>query len=330
MAHEIETNDRGLFIGNKPWHGIGEVRAAGTIVTPREAVRVALPWEPEAVPLLRSDTNALVGHKAIVRNDDRSLLGVVSDDYTIIRNETLGRMAEYIGGVGCHIETAGSFRGGKRVWLLLRDMGSDWETVPGDPNKGYVMVTSGHDGTLALTTTPTTVRVVCANTHTLALAQGSRSTRASWWAHNGTVDEAAMFAATKDAILGVRKQTRDFALSAQALAARKMTAAQVQAFFTDVYAVQVGAIPANPTTEKECAAKADAVTTIARWCDLMDHRNNRIKGMEGSAWAATNAITQWACHDRRTRGDRTTQNMLGGGATFVRRVLSQAEKLLAV
>ncbi len=318
MAHMIETNDATVFVGQPAWHGKGTVLPSDYLLSPAEAIARVLPWEPTAVPVLRADTGAvLTSHKAIVRSDDLSLLGLVTDSYNIIHNATIGRLAEYIGGLGCTVETAGSFRAGKRVWMLLRDKGSDWEAVAGDPVNSYVLVTTGHDGTLALVVTPTGVRVVCNNTHSLALARAERCNRGGRWLHKGVLDEAQLFDEVRTSIMQVRDTTAEHALAAKAMARKSMTTEQVQMFFTDVYSRLIDTIPLNPITQKEVDARADAAYTIGQWCRNMDHKKNTLPGMRGTLWAGMNAITQWACHERRTRGDRAVQNLMGGSAQFV-------------
>lgn len=61
-----------------------------------------------------------------------------------------------------HFETAGSLRGGKRVWVLARL--PEHIEVGGDPVRPYVLLINSHDGSTAVVAASTPVRVVCTNT----------------------------------------------------------------------------------------------------------------------------------------------------------------------
>ena len=63
------------------------------------------------------------------------------------------------------LETAGSLRGGQRVWVLARICRDPLVIVPGadDTVLPYVLLANGHDGTMAVRVGFTAVRTVCAN-----------------------------------------------------------------------------------------------------------------------------------------------------------------------
>lgn len=323
MAHEIEASDKLVLVGREAWHGLGDVLPAGTVLTPGEAVKQALPWEPQTVELCREDNYAtLKTHKAVVRSDTKDLLGIVSDRYTVFPNSLLGELADHIGGDRVSVETAGSFRGGKRAWILCRDEGADWEAVSGDLNKGYALLTVGHDGTQALTVKPTSVRVVCANTHNIALSR--TADRTYRWHHADDLNKDTLFREARDSILGLRAAAMEQEYIAKQLVSKQMNTAQMEQFFCEVYARLYAPIPTNPTTEAEDEARTDALERIANWTGLLQSKTNTLPGMRGTKWAAVNAVTEWINHHRRTRGDRTVQNLMGAGADMTRKVFEVA------
>jgi phage/plasmid-like protein (TIGR03299 family) len=71
------------------------------------------------------------------------------------------------------LETAGSLREGKRVWILARIAeNSDVGIVGDDIVRKYLLLSNSHDGTTAVRVGFTPIRVVCANTLAMAVRNG--------------------------------------------------------------------------------------------------------------------------------------------------------------
>lgn len=162
MAHEITATDNVVLAKRSAWHGLGTVVEEAPTVA--GAIQLAgLDWEVEAWPLSATDGDRKVAvgtHVLNVRSDTKAPLGVVGEGYVPLQNTELGGFAEQLMGVGVRIESAGSLRGGKRVWMLCRTeevvefgRNGDDRVVP------YILLANGHDGALAFTVQPTTVRV---------------------------------------------------------------------------------------------------------------------------------------------------------------------------
>ena len=118
------------------------------------------------------------GHKATMRLDHNETLGIVSDSYGVVPNKhafdfidllTTGKL----GGETPTIECAGLLGRGERVFITakfpepVRLAGKD------DIVDMYVVFTTSHDGTGAVTCMVTPVRVVCNNTLNLAFTNNS-------------------------------------------------------------------------------------------------------------------------------------------------------------
>jgi phage/plasmid-like protein (TIGR03299 family) len=69
---------------------------------------------------------------------------------------------------GYELETAGVLKAGRKFWALART-GKESALKGNDVVKGYLLLATSCDGTLATTATPTTIRVVCNNTLSIAL-----------------------------------------------------------------------------------------------------------------------------------------------------------------
>lgn len=126
------------------------------------------------------------GFKANRREDDGAVLGIVSDDYKVVQNEEAFRFLDALIGSDLHFETAGSLMNGKRVWVLARL--PEWIEIGGDDTAVFVYVANGHDGSMAVTASDSTVRIVCHNTLTWALNKsehGEHAARVYKFRHTG-------------------------------------------------------------------------------------------------------------------------------------------------
>lgn len=182
MAHDFES---GFFGGNKEaWHGLGQV-IPQEVVTTEEAIRYAgLDWDVIKVPVMFDrgggiygpDLAQYPGKFVTMRDVDGSPLGIVSDRYTTVQNSEAFAFGDDILDSGdAKWHTAGSLGGGKQVWMLAK-MNEDLIPAGEESERieQYMLVTSSHDGSMALTVAMTDVRVVCKNTQSLALATAKR------------------------------------------------------------------------------------------------------------------------------------------------------------
>jgi phage/plasmid-like protein (TIGR03299 family) len=123
MGHEIEIIDgKASFfaVGETPWHGLGTRLEAPP--TTAEAIRLAgLDWEVLLKPLCVAETGQEVPARATVRQSDGKILGVVGPEYQPLQNrEAFGFFDPFVTAGEATLETAGSLREGKRVFVLAR------------------------------------------------------------------------------------------------------------------------------------------------------------------------------------------------------------------
>lgn len=104
-------------------------------------------------------------------------LGTVGTDYVPRQNEDqvelLDQLVDESG--ASHFETAGSLRGGRETFVTMK-MPRTMRLGDADDIDLYIVVLNSHDGSSALRVLVSPVRVVCANTQSMAL----RSARASY------------------------------------------------------------------------------------------------------------------------------------------------------
>ena len=163
--------------GQAAWHGQGVV-TEGTLPA-REAFETAdALFTVEKRELFFTNSQALPDNDeplwfpsnsyAVVRTDTQALLGVVSQQYEIVQNDSLLRMAEFIReevDMDCVIVLSD----GAKVCFTATLRGAETDIVPGDTVKRRIVGYLGHDGKTGCGAKFTNIRVVCQNTLTAAL-----------------------------------------------------------------------------------------------------------------------------------------------------------------
>ncbi len=180
MAHGITSKDQMAYCGSVPWHNLGVKFEGEGLMTAEKAVQLAqLGWTVTTIPLKGHHPDGSVYETsgvAVLRDDTKEVLGIVTEDYEPIQNAQLFSFFDHLveDGKG-FVETAGSLFGGKKVWVLAKLDGllefkhGKYEEV----YNRYVFLLSRHDGMGSLTGLVTPVRVVCNNTVMAALGNCS-------------------------------------------------------------------------------------------------------------------------------------------------------------
>ena len=168
-------------------------------------------------------------HRLVVRDDTNDVLGVVSDQLSLVYHSTMGRILESVlGQTNVKFETAGSCRGGAQVWALayldepFTVAGDDSETYP------FIVLLNNHDGSGACKLISTSVRVVCWNTYRAAEMQGEKSGRQFTFRHVGDVEDRIEEAVK--ALAGVRDDAKEWDELARQLFGLKVTDPMVDDF----------------------------------------------------------------------------------------------------
>jgi len=298
MPHEIDTTTGVAAVftaGAPPWHGLG--RNVQEAQSSQQAIQLAgLDWLVEQWPIsaIAPDGWGTVVAKdfvANVRSDTRSVLGVVGRKYQPFQNHEAFEFADAIVGEGlARYETAGSLRGGKRVWMLLK-LPDELKAGRQDLIQPFLLVYNTFDASSCLRALLTAVRVVCQNTLNLALS-GTKGEGVTI-RHRGDLQNRVNEA--RQTLGLVKKRLRGFGHEIDLFRSLPMTNGRLHRYFD-------GLLPASGegASERERDNRLKALDTL--------HANfandtNTLNGMRGSLWAALNAATEFADHQRRFRGN---------------------------
>lgn len=175
MPAEVETM---FAIGQKPWHGLGVTLPTDTQLTVDEALKLSgLNWEVGLENIFRGDGSMVKGSKLMTRLDTKAELATVGLRYTPLQNKDAFAWFEpIVESKEVVFETAGSLKDGKIVWVLGRIANNDCMEIKKDDNVcKYILLSHSHDGTQAIRSGFTPIRVVCNNT--LSLSQNSASSK---------------------------------------------------------------------------------------------------------------------------------------------------------
>lgn len=326
MSHEMYENDSAMYYKKKAWHGLGTV--VEQAYNPRQALEMAgLGWTVEQsdyleVHLPNGESVIDHNHRANVRSDTQDILGWVGTRYQPLQNTELAEIAYSLNGSDSVVESCGSLFNGGQVYFLIR--GESFDTGNGnDTVERYMLLTNGHDGMLRATAKPTSIRVVCNNTLTMALNQQGQS---FGFTHNG--DMAMKIQEAKEAMAMFRETGQFFKDAVSVLNYRSVTIESVQKFWTEIYQDMFEEIPMNPENKEEERAKKRAKVTMSEWAKTFDEERE-VAG--SNMWNAFNAVTNWMDHKTRYNGtpekkaeNRLHSNLWGKSETKKKKVFKAA------
>lgn len=296
MAHEL-TQTNGItemaYVGEVPWHGLGQRLQPGADID-AWLDAAGMRWTIRRAPVhyhadrAQSDLRRWDDQQVLLRSDTGSPLGIVSPSYNIVQPfEVLEFFRNLVEKHGFALETAGTMFGGRRYWALAKM--TEAKIAGWDRIGGYMLLTTSADGSFASEARETTVRVVCNNTLSLAVAQipGRHYVKIN---HRTAFDAAAV---QKQMGLGV-EHFAAFADLANALSKARATNAAAEEFVTRVLA------PASADEEEqedvaEPSRKPRGFDSILALFEGQGLGSTQ-KGSEGTAWGLVNAVTEYVDH----------------------------------
>jgi len=322
MAHLLEHM---AYVGATPWHGLG------SRLSPKQPLEVwqqeaGMNWQIQESPV-RFMADA-VGHlgtihsfpeqKVLYRSDTKTALSVVSQRYQVVQpRDVLEFYRDLTERSGYELETAGVLKGGRKLWALART-GQSTALKGNDVVNGYLLLATSCDGTLATTATPTTIRVVCNNTLTIAVNGASQAIKVP---HSTRFDPRAV-----KQQLGISvSQWDDFMYRMRTLAARPVKAHEAKDYLRSVLCE---AQTDNP--ERSGLSNERALTKVLSMYDGHG-RGAELEAAKGTAWGLLNAVTEYVDHERRARSNeyRMDTAWFGQGAVIKQRALNTALQLVA-
>lgn len=280
----MPANVENMFsVRETPWHKLGTVLQNPPTI--QEAIQLSgLDWPVALQPLYLGD-GTLVTHKAVVRGDSGNVLGIVGPRYQPLQNaEAFNWFNAFVDNGEVSLETAGSLDEGRRIWVMAKIARDPSVIVPNDEILKYLMLSNSHDGTLAIRVGYTPIRIVCANT--LAMAHSSNASKLIRIRH--TASSKLALDKLQDIMNLVDREFEATAEQFRFLASRTFNQKDVREYVKAVLGKSKVADEDLPTRTKN---QLDDII------GLLEDENQRLNGVNGTYWAAYNAVNQYLNYD---------------------------------
>lgn len=283
------------YAGPKPWWTKSSTTVKNAVILnegqllTKDAMKAAsgLDWTVSTQPIFVTGEHAqmIKGFRAVQRDSDGSVFGIVSDEYKTIQNDVVFDLPENVLDESdtAHFETAGSLFGGKIVWSLLSLAEKDSIKIDGDPSPYNLrlLTSTGHDGRHALRAATVFERVLCANTLRLAL-KGAKDSIALKHTTNADLRIGDVRKALKIAF--DYKDT--FAAVAAQLMKVELTTIDVDSFLEKLLPFPVGA-----ETSVRITNQRDAIKHLYSASDNLD-------GIGQNGYRLVQAVAEWTDHEK--------------------------------
>lgn len=311
MAHMVEQ----MFSagGVVPWHKQGNVLEGAPSIK-KGIMESGLDWLVGTKPLFTAD-GIEVPARATYREDTGAILGVVGNRYTPLQNIEAFEFYEPLVDSGLvTLETAGSLKNGKRIWVLGKINRDPLVIVPqaDDVINQYILLSNSHDGVTAIRCGFTPVRVVCWNTLS--------------WAHNLAADQEKAAGQllrvrhtknAKQALHEIRDvmdlASSTFSASAaqyKELAANDVNEADLKRYVRIIWGH-------NPDDEDACKTILPKIEELVE-CGAGNDRD----GVRGTWWGAYNGVTEYLSHQRGSSDEKRLDSLwFGSGLNMNRKAL---------
>ena len=317
MAHQLEQI---AYVGTTPWHKLGNALPAKQPLDVW-AQAAGMDWSIQETPVrfLAAQAGALGSiqtfddHKVLYRSDTKAPLSVVGGRYQVVQpRDVLEFYRDLTEVSGYELETAGVLKAGKKFWALART-GKSCNLKGNDTVNGYLLLATSCDGTLATTATPTTIRVVCNNTLSIAL---NGATSAIKVPHSTSFDAQAV----KQQLGVAVSQWDSFMYRIKTLSERKVKTHESMNYFLKVLCQSdEHTDPTGGLTNERALKKVQAL--------YEGHgRGAELAAAKGTAWGLLCSVTEFVDHERRARSQeyRLDSAWFGQGAALKQRALDHA------
>src|SRR6056300_1897451 len=174
MAHQVETM---AYAGETPWHGLG-VPVSNDLTPAQLQEKAGLDWKVREVEsFIEFDGKKMqTGLKSLVRETDGRILTNVGENWNPVQNEKAFEFfSEFVLSGYMEMHTAGSLKGGQMVWALAKVKDESFELFGKDRVDSYLLFSNPHMYGKSIDVRFTPIRVVCNNTLTLSLSEGSKN-----------------------------------------------------------------------------------------------------------------------------------------------------------
>jgi phage/plasmid-like protein (TIGR03299 family) len=307
------------YVDHAPWHGLGSKLSENQPIEvwQREA---GMNWHIQESPVYFKESSAgdedslpYTEQKVLFRSDTLLPLSVVSHRYQVVQpQDVLEFYRDLTEMFGYQLETVGVLKERRKFWASART-GQSVTLKGNDVVNNYLLLATSCDGTLATTATPTTVRVVCNNTLSIAVKGASQAIKVP---HSKRFDALAVKRQLGLAVSG----WETFMYDMKTLADRKVTRTEAKDYLAQVIT--------DTNAQRTASGTVANLRAHKRVTELYEGQGmgSMLSSAHGTAWGLLNAVTQYVDHERRARTPeyRMDSAWFGQGAAVKQRALETA------
>lgn len=312
MAHEVEQM---VYFGEVPWHGLGNLMPDTARYDIDECIKLAgLDFTVDTCPLYMADGRE-VSHRAVVREKDNAVYGVVGPQYTPLQNQdAFDWFQPFLDTKACQLHTAGSLFDGKKIWVLAQINSENSVIVKDDEIAKFILLSNSHDGTTSVRVGFTPIRVVCANT--MAFAHGHKDSSLIRLRH--CVNVKTNLENIREIMDVANLQFEATAEQFRLLASKNINAADLDKYVRKTLDIKEGEISTRSQNILE--------GVFARF--TMGHQD--MPGVRGTYWAAYNAVNEYLNYVHGRNVDNRMNNLwFGPNATTNDKALENALQMVS-
>jgi len=253
-----------------------------------------LNWDAEQHELITNGGVDVPTHKALVRSDNRSVLGVVGSGYTPVQNsEAFAFMDALVQEHSASYEYVHSFNGGSRM-VVQAHIDNNFEVRKGDRIASYITMVNSFDGTTPFKVYFTPIRMFCTN----QLGASWRNKQQSISVRH-TVNARERADDAFKVLSSAQKYFDRFQELSRVLAQKSLDKKLVEEFIRQTMG------------EKDSTRHQNQVTEIMRLTE--EGKGNG----GGTVWDLYNGVTEYVDHFRIKNDEkRLASAMVGSGATL--------------
>lgn len=257
--------------------------------------------------------------KAVLRvnNDGTSqILSVVGLRYRTLQNTVaFNFFDDYVQSNYATLETAGILAEGRRVWILAKLTGGGAEIVPNDSVDMYLLLSNSHDGSSPVRLGFLPLRRLSQST--LSSVNSKALTKLLRIRHTGKIEDNLCHIRNAMNIVNARFEAT--VEQYRALTRRRVAKKDLEKYVEILFAQEDNGEKKDQPNQK----RIEAITEL-----FNSGKGNDLTGVEGTWWAAYNAVTEYlSWQNGRNTDSRLTSLWFGEGQKLNDKALVTASKL---
>jgi phage/plasmid-like protein (TIGR03299 family) len=203
------------------------------------------------------------------------------------------------------LHTAGSLKSGSRICVLAKLKREPLVIAEGDEVEKFILLSHGHDGSLAVRCGFTPIRVVCQNT--LSMAHGSDASKLIRLKH--TKDVLENLANVREVMDLANQEFEATAEQYRRLARKSINRDDLRKYVKKVFKVE---------DDREAGSRLrNLMEDITRLAET--GRGNDLPSIRGTYWSAYNGVSEWLTYSRGRNNDSRLNSLWFGASAVANR-----------